>query len=109
MSSGVLVVDTDSRVITMNAAAEEILELAKDEVASHHVDEALGRREPDLCHELVSSLNIERAKRRLEIAGHTRAGAFRPMGISISPLTDGTQRRRGVIAVFQDLRARTGA
>jgi two-component system sensor histidine kinase PilS (NtrC family) len=25
------------------------------------------------------------------------------MGISISPLTDGTQRRRGVIAVFQDL------
>ena len=34
---------------------------------------------------------------------HTRGGAYRPLGISISPLTDGTQRRRGVIAVFQDL------
>ena len=103
MSSGVLVVDIDGRVLTMNAAAEEILELTKEEVLSHHVDTALGRRAPDLAHELVQSLASERARRRQEISGHSRAGAYRPMGISISPLTDGTQRRRGVIAVFQDL------
>lgn len=103
MSSGVLVVDIDGRVLTMNAAAEEILELRKEEVLSHHVDTALGRRAPDLAHELVQSLASERPRRRQEISGHSRSGAYRPMGISISPLTDGTQRRRGVIAVFQDL------
>jgi two-component system sensor histidine kinase PilS (NtrC family) len=103
MSSGVLVVDTDGRVLTMNAAAEEILELRKEDVLSHHVDTALGRRTPDLAQELVQSLASERPRRRQEISGHSRAGAYRPMGISISPLTDGTQRRRGVIAVFQDL------
>jgi two-component system sensor histidine kinase PilS (NtrC family) len=103
MSSGVLVVDTDGRVLTMNAAAEDILELRKEDVLSHHVDTALGRRAPDLAQELVSSLDSERPRRRQEISGHSRAGAYRPMGISISPLTDGNQRRRGVIAVFQDL------
>jgi two-component system sensor histidine kinase PilS (NtrC family) len=103
MSSGVLVVDTNCRVVTMNAAAEEILELRKDEVISRHIDDTLGRRVPDLAYELLQSLAIERPRRRQEIAGHTRAGKYRPLGISISPLTDGTQRRRGVIAVFQDL------
>jgi two-component system sensor histidine kinase PilS (NtrC family) len=103
MSSGVLVVDTECRAVTMNAAAEDILELRKDDVVARHIDETIGRRMPDLAHELARSLAIERPRRRQEIAGHTRAGAYRPLGISISPLTDGTQRRRGVIAVFQDL------
>jgi len=103
MSSGVLVVDIDGRVLTMNAAAEEILELRKDDVLTHHVDIALGLRAPDLALELVQSLASERPRRRHEISGHSRAGVYRPMGISISPLTDGAQRRRGVIAVFQDL------
>jgi two-component system sensor histidine kinase PilS (NtrC family) len=103
MSSGVLVIDTDCRVMTMNAAAEDILELRKDEVVAHPLDEPLGRRAPDLARELVQSLSLERPRRRQELAMHTRGGAYRPLGISISPLTDGTQRRRGVIAVFQDL------
>jgi two-component system sensor histidine kinase PilS (NtrC family) len=103
MSSGVLVVDTNCRVVTMNAAAEEILELRKEEVISRHIDDTLAHRVPDLAHELLQSLTIERPRRRQEIAGRTRAGSYRPLGISISPLTDGTQRRRGVIAVFQDL------
>jgi two-component system sensor histidine kinase PilS (NtrC family) len=103
MSSGVLVVDTNGRVITMNAAAEEILEVRKEEVLTRHLDNALARRAPDLAHELVHSLALEKPRRRQELGGHTRAGAYRPLGISISPLTDGTQRRRGVIAVFQDL------
>jgi len=103
MSSGVLVVDTDGRVITMNAAAEQILELHKEEVLSHSVDGVLRRHAPDLAQELVQSLSSERKRHRHEISGHSRAGAYRPMGISISPLTDGAQRKRGVIAVFQDL------
>lgn len=103
MSSGVLVIDSVCRVVTMNVAAEMILEIVKDDVLGRHVDEALGRRVPDLAHELVQSLSMERGKRRHEIAAHTRDGQHRPLGISISLLTDGADRRRGVIAVFQDL------
>ncbi len=103
MSSGVLVIDSVCRVVTMNLAAEEILELKKDEVLSRHIDEALGRRVPDLAHELVQSLSMDRGKRRHEIAASTRDGRHRPLGISISLLTDGVDRRRGAIAVFQDL------
>lgn len=103
MSSGVLVIDSVCRVVTMNLAAEEILEVKKDEVLARHIDEALGRRVPDLAHELVQALSMERSKRRHEITAHTRDGKYRPLGISISLLTDGADRRRGVIAVFQDL------
>ena len=103
MSSGVLVVDSVCRVVTMNLAAEEILEVKKDDVLGKHIDEALGRRVPDLAHELVQSLSMERSKRRHEIAAHTRDGKDRPLGISISLLTDSADRRRGVIALFQDL------
>ncbi|HXV14696.1 MAG TPA: ATP-binding protein [Candidatus Krumholzibacteria bacterium] len=103
MSSGVLVIDSVCRVVTMNLAAEEILELKKDSVLGRHIDEALGRRVPDLAHELVQSLSMERGKHRHEIAAHSRDGRHRPLGISISLLTDAAERRRGVIAVFQDL------
>lgn len=103
MSSGVLVIDSVCRVVTMNVAAEMILEIVKEDVLGRHVDEALGRRVPDLAHELVQSLSMERGKCRHEIAAHTRDGQHRPLGISISLLTDGADRRRGVIAVFQDL------
>jgi two-component system sensor histidine kinase PilS (NtrC family) len=103
MSSGVLVIDSVCRVVTMNLAAEEILELKKEDVLARHVDEALGRRVPDLAHELVQALSTERSKLRHEITARTRDGKYRPLGISISLLNDGAERRRGVVAVFQDL------
>ncbi|HEU4363920.1 MAG TPA: ATP-binding protein [Candidatus Krumholzibacteria bacterium] len=103
MSSGVLVVDTDGRVVTMNAAAEQILEVGKDGVLARCVEEAFAGRAPDLAHELGMSLQSERGKRRQEIATHTRSGRDRPLGISISHLHDGDGHRRGIIAVFQDL------
>ncbi len=103
MSSGVLVVDTDGAVVTMNAAAEDILEMRKEHVLGEKVAVALGKRVPDLAHELVLSLSSDRGKRRQEIASHTSSGRYRPLGISISHLHDADRARRGVIAVFQDL------
>jgi two-component system, NtrC family, sensor histidine kinase PilS len=103
MSSGVLVVDTAGRVVTMNAAAEEIIEVRKDDVMDREIEFALGSRTPDLAHELALALKSDRGKSRQEIASHTKSGRYRPLGISISLLTDGDGHRRGLIAVFQDL------
>jgi PAS domain-containing protein len=83
MSSGVLVIDSVCRVVTMNLAAEEILELKKEDVLARHVDEALGRRVPDLAHELVQALSTDRNKLRHEITA--RSPALMP-DVSTSPL-----------------------
>jgi two-component system sensor histidine kinase PilS (NtrC family) len=58
---------------------------------------------PDLASELTTALATSRGTHRQEIVARTRAGGSRPLGISISFLTEHSQRRRGAIAVFQDL------
>ncbi len=103
MSSGVLVVDDNGLVVTMNAAAEQILEIDKAAVLAKHIEKSLAERLPDLAHELALSLTSDRGKRRHEISTHTKSGHDRPLGISISHLRDGAGQRRGLIAVFQDL------
>lgn len=103
MSSGVLVVDDGGRVVTMNAAAADILETGSDDVVGRTVTDALGRRVPDLASELTAALATARGAHRQEIVARTRAGLLRPLGISISLLTEDSERKRGAIAVFQDL------
>ncbi len=103
MSSGVLVVDEGGRVVTMNAAAGDILEIGGAEVIGRSVVDALGQRVPDLAGELTAALATTRGTHRKEIVARTRAGGSRPLGISISFLTEDSMRRRGAIAVFQDL------
>ena len=103
MSSGVLVVDESGTVLTMNAAAGDILEIGGGEVIGRSVKDALGPRVPDLAGELTTALATTRGTHRKEITARTRAGGSRPLGISISFLTEDSMRRRGAIAVFQDL------
>ena len=103
MSSGVLVVDESGTVVTMNAAAGDILEIGGGEVIGRSVKDALGPRVPDLAGELTTALATTRGTHRKEITARTRAGGSRPLGISISFLTEDSMRRRGAIAVFQDL------
>jgi len=103
MSSGVLVVAESGTVVTINAAAGDILEIGGDEVIGRSVKDALGQRVPDLAGELTAALATTRGTHRKEIAARTRAGGSRPLGISISFLTEDSMRRRGAIAVFQDL------
>jgi two-component system, NtrC family, sensor histidine kinase PilS len=103
MSSGVLVVDESGIAVTMNAAAGDILEIGAGEVVGRDVKDALGPRVPELVGELTAALASARGTHRKEIAARTRAGDSRPLGISISFLTEDSMRQRGAIAVFQDL------
>jgi len=102
MSSGILVVDTNRVVVTMNPAAEEILGIDKNDVLSKDVDAALGENAPELTNVLSDALNEEKSKYRHEImieAGERHT----PLGTSISLLLDADGAKRGAISVFQDL------
>ncbi len=102
MSSGILVVDSEGTVVTMNPAAEQILGVDKKDVLLHDLDESLGDKVPELTRELVDALNEERSKYRYEVTlatGNRRT----PLGTSISLLRDTGGAKRGAVSVFQDL------
>jgi len=102
MSSGVLVVDSDAYLITMNPAAEEILGVRREKVLGLPLVEALGAEVPELVAELGEALEHERGKSRHEIMVQTSTRNA-PLGTSISLLRDAGGEKRGVIAVFTDL------
>jgi two-component system sensor histidine kinase PilS (NtrC family) len=103
MSSGVLVIDSEGRVLTMNPTAEDILELERPDVESQHIDSVFGPQMPELTKELAGALESERSKSRHEITVRRRGSSELPLGISISLLKDNDGTKRGIIAVFQDL------
>lgn len=102
MSSGVLVADSERRVLTINPAAEEILGVEENDLQGKNLSDAFGTTMPELNRELLDAFDAEVGKSRHEITVQSGQGKIIPLGISISILqTSG--RKRGVIAVFQDL------
>jgi two-component system sensor histidine kinase PilS (NtrC family) len=102
MSSGILVVDADGTVVTINPAAEEILGVNKEDVLLHDLNGALGDTVPELTSELENALREERDRLRHEVT--LRTGDRRtPLGTSISLLRDSCGHKRGAVSVFQDL------
>ena len=102
MSSGILVVDTDGLVVTMNPAAEEILGVSKEDVLLKDVRESLGGGAQGLTDVLIEALDDEKGKYRHEIMV-TSGERHTPLGTSVSLLRDPDGSKRGVISVFQDL------
>ncbi len=103
MSSGILVVDADRRIITMNPAAEEILGLSRERCVMQPIHEVLSGRAPRLGEELLAALEDGRSRKRHEIEVGHGSNRSTPLGLSISLLRDADGRKRGAISVFQDL------
>jgi len=102
MSSGILVIDSNSTVITMNPAAEEILGVERTETLGQRLGPALTEKAPELTNELLDALDAEQSKLRHQITVQSSDGGT-PLGTSISLLRDADGCKRGVICVFQDL------
>ena len=102
MSSGVLVVDAKGKILTLNPAAGDILGFTRDELLFKRLDESIAGIMPELAAELEYALSSEENKQRHEIVIKNNQGEKIPLGFSISLLRD-DGRKRGVIAVFQDL------
>lgn len=101
LSSGVLTVDAAGKVLTVNAAAMQHLNLAAEALAPGETLHALPNAEP------FQGLFLEvkgtgKAVNRREITLDLEGEGVRQLGLSASPL-DGPQPFNGVIFLFTDL------
>jgi two-component system sensor histidine kinase PilS (NtrC family) len=103
MSSGVLVVDSAGKILTINPTAEQVLGVDERDVIGLHVDTAFDPLMPEFAQELLSTLESEQGRLRHEVTIRRPNGTHLPLGLSISILRDETAKKRGVIVVFQDL------
>lgn len=98
LTSGLVTVGRDGRVLTINAAAAEILGVAASQAIGRPLDELM----PGLA-ALRASVG-DGALRRGEIAQLVAGGRQRrTLGVSLSPLVDSSGHTVGRIVNFQDL------
>ena len=103
MSSGVMVIDFAGRILSINPKAEEILELSRKAIETMDMESVFKNTMPEFGRELMSVLQSGESKARHEMLVKRTNGKNLPLGISISLLKDDDRRKRGIIAVFQDL------
>jgi two-component system sensor histidine kinase PilS (NtrC family) len=103
ISSGVLVVDSKGTILTINPAAEDILKVEKVDIQFMNIRQVFDVTMPDLASEVEGALKAEKSKLRHEITVRDGNEEEVPLGLSISLLKDNVGKKRGVIALFQDL------
>lgn len=103
MSSGVLVIDSIGKILTINPTAEDILGIRSDDAQDRDVEEVFGETMPELSDELVGALTSEQNRIRHELTVRRNGGSELPLGISISMLREDDGEKNGIITVFQDL------
>ena len=103
MSSGLMTVDLEGQVGICNPAAEDILGLPRASTAGHGVQAALPEGLGPFVRILDSAIYAGRVHQRAEVDIRQRGGRELPLGVSTSLLREPDGRRRGVVAVFQDL------
>ncbi len=106
VSSGVVLVDRDGRLIHVNRTGREILGLElpergeDDERQEYRVVFA---EVPAFCERIAKALEAGQPENRVEFFVRRTYGASVPVGLSTSILRDEEGDERGVIAIFQDL------
>jgi len=103
MSSGVLTLDADGRVLRMNPAAGLILGVDESSIRGRPIAEALGTIMPSFVSYLMESLREGRVVQRVELNILRQDTTVVPIGVSISQQLDEEGGNNGIIAVFQDL------
>jgi len=103
MTNGLITVDSEMRVVTLNERAEQILGKRKEECAGFSLSRVLGDHHP-LYGMMVETFAKDRGifHSEIELKGN---GESMWLTGSTSVLTDGEGTKIGVLAVFQDITA----
>ena len=108
MYGGVLVIDLEGSVVTMNAAAERILELSQDDIRARPFAELFldDRRNDDFCQAVLDAI-YDRDKAHSGQVAYARGDHVRELRITTSFLMEEAGglpvRKVGVIVVFTDV------
>jgi two-component system sensor histidine kinase PilS (NtrC family) len=103
MSSGLVTIDAEGIIRSWNRAAGEILGLPPERVRGRSYAAVLGAGLEPFVERLRATLERGAEGNRFEVSIRTGDGREAPLGISTSLLIGPDGRRRGVIALFQDL------
>jgi PAS domain S-box-containing protein len=101
MTNGLITVDLEGRIVTVNEMAERILERNREEMECSLLEQAFDRH-PPLVQMMVESLSREKSIFHSEMELKKGDGSLW-LTISTSLLTDGAGRKMGALAVFQDI------
>jgi two-component system, NtrC family, sensor histidine kinase PilS len=98
LTSGLITLTEDGRVVTFNAAAAEIVGVDAEATTGRPLGELMPELEP-----LLSKLSPEGSLRREEVPHRGPDGAERVLGVTVTPLVDAKQQTLGRIVNFTDL------
>ena len=103
VSAGVITLDADGIVATINKSAERMLSLTAGDIVSRHYQKLLKGRHTNLVQDVIENLSTapnDAVELTLRL---TINGAPRSFLLHINALKDDTGRHMGVIMVFDDL------
>ncbi len=101
--SGVISLDSDGNVVTINKAASSILSLKADSVIGRHYKEILSLIKSKSIEEMLSGIKLktlERVEREVEVSINGRRMVLR---VTIMGLRDSDSNYMGLLVVFDDL------
>jgi two-component system sensor histidine kinase AtoS len=101
MTNGLITIDLNRNIVTLNAMAEQILGKKREEVTGLSVEEACDEHHP-LCRMMIETLSHEKDIFHSELElkrGETSLWLM----TSTSLLTDGEGKKIGALAIFQDI------
>ncbi len=102
LTSGIVTVDLDGRVVTLNPAAELLTGFFKGEVAGRYCSEVFAHT-PELSDILMETLASRGPISSVNLTLRRRNGSTVPIEFSTAPLKGGEGKDLGVIGVFRDL------
>lgn len=107
LGSGVLGIDAEGRIAYLNKSAETILgfsPLQRAEIKGKYLTSVFNKKYEKIEKLLLETLGKGILHRREEVELLGEEGEVIPVGFSTTLLLDGGGEKRGVIAIFQDLR-----
>jgi PAS domain S-box-containing protein len=102
LSTGIVTVDLEGRVVTLNPAAELMTGFFAGEVRGRYCTEVFAHT-PDLAELLMETLATRSAVPGLTVTLRRRNGRTVPVELAAAPLRGGEGKELGVIGVFRDL------
>jgi PAS domain S-box-containing protein len=104
VTSGIVTVDLDGRVVTLNPAAELLTGFFAGEVVGRYCTEVFART-AEMGDILMETLASRAPITNVSLTLRRRTGAAIPVEVSTAPLKGGEGKDLGVVTVFRDLTA----
>jgi len=102
LQDGVIILDSDSRIVSVNQAAEELMGLSRSQVAGRLLNEVFPPPSP-LAALTAKTVAMNRTHADFDARMHRADGTQLTVSMVVSLVSDPTGENRGVVLVLRDL------